>query len=263
MTQRTQTILAYSVATALFVCSGYLWTTVLLRHPPQWGAQPPEAKNRPLNVQDQLMVPASSEQPPLQIHASLGGETRTTATDKELLPERFASPEGQQHAAPAESDELLQWGIAQRNSLAIPSIALSVPVFQPDRTFWDRHDWATLEEQMQIGLLHGATAYPHSVLPGEQGVLIIAGHSSPPDHRAQGSAFGRIFERLTELRKGESVLVTDDEETFRYRVTDTMIVDAGSTDILRQEKDRSLLKLITCYPVGSDAKRFIVIAEKI
>ncbi|MFH0770992.1 MAG: sortase [Candidatus Peregrinibacteria bacterium] len=261
MTQRKQTILAYSVATMLFVCSGFLWSTVLGTPSVQWGMQPDRTASVLPLLQNPTVTSAIETtrtlRPTAADHAAASGEDDGVQDP----------PSGEEGSTPPtevsqEEDDLTHWGIERRFELTIPSLALRVPVYLPERTFWDRQDWAMLEEQMQIGLLHGAAAYPHSALPGEQGALIIAGHSSPPDDRAKGSAFGRIFERLSDLVRGDSVTISDHTLAFGYRVTGTMIVDAKSTDILRQETGKNLLKLITCYPVGSDAQRLVVIAEE-
>ncbi|MDD5026601.1 MAG: sortase [Candidatus Peribacteraceae bacterium] len=157
--------------------------------------------------------------------------------------------------------ELKQWGLSKRYELSIPSISLHASVYVPDRRYWDAQQWDLLEQQMQVGLLHGAAAYPHSVLPGGAGAVIIAGHSSPPNAQARLSAFGTLFARLPDLSVGDTVALLREGQTITYRVTGRSVVEATATEVLSQPDSGSMLKLITCYPIGTDAKRLIVTAE--
>lgn len=160
------------------------------------------------------------------------------------------------------SDER-QWGLTRMWSLSIPDLGIRAPVYLPSRTYWDAQKWELLEEQMQAGMQEGLVAYPHSVLPGKEGSLIIAGHSSPPNVRAEESNFGRIFERLPSIDNGSEILIEEGGTTFRYMVTETIIVSPEETSILSQQFDESILKLITCYPVGTTKDRLVVIAERV
>lgn len=174
--------------------------------------------------------------------------------------------EGEGHPAatvvsPVE-EEQAQWGLTRRYTLLIPSLHLAVPVFVPDARYWDIRDWDLLEKQMQVGLLYGVVAYPHSVAPGRRGNVILAGHSSPPTPRAEQSAFGRIFERLTDLVLHDRLVLQDGDTMVDYEVVDTSVVPAGDTSILAQQEKEGILKLITCYPVGATKNRLIIVARR-
>jgi LPXTG-site transpeptidase (sortase) family protein len=185
---------------------------------------------------------------------------------------RMLTEENIRHAAaPEEKEELStaiglnpdldRWEITERYRLSIPSLDVRAPVQWPSRRFWNSAEWTMLEEQMQIGLLHGVTAYPHSVAPGEEGALIIVGHSSPPTERAEESVFGAVFEMLPSVQIGEEIVLLVKGSAVTYRVTRKTVVPSSATDILRQESKKSILKLITCYPVGTTKNRLVVTAE--
>jgi len=159
--------------------------------------------------------------------------------------------------------ELRQWEIQHWLTLSIPKLNLRTGVLLPSRVYWDAKEWVMLEEQMQVGLLYGATAYPHSVAPGRRGALIIAGHSSPPNERAKESANGTIFAQLPSIGRGDEILVTARGETVTFRVRETAVVPQTATEILRQDYEQSVLKLITCYPVGTTKDRMVVLAERV
>ncbi len=183
----------------------------------------------------------------------------------QMLPQiHFAGSKASQADDREKRDELSQWEIREMAALSIPSLGIRSTVFLPSRRYWDARDWDTLERQMQVGLLYGVVSYPHAVLPGADGSIVIAGHSSPPSDRAQESRFGSIFAALPSIADHAEILLRTGSATVTYVVEDTMIVPAGNTEILTgSEVAGSVLKLITCYPVGSTKERFVVIAKKL
>lgn len=177
---------------------------------------------------------------------------------EEVLPEPEPSPEPVHASAPID-EELTQWELTPVWTIAIPSLGIRAPVLLPSMQNWSSRAWGILEEQMQIGLNHGTVAYPHSSAPGTNGNLIVAGHSSPPTRSAEQSAFGSVFARLPEIGIGEEIQVS----SARYVVQEKFVVSPQETSILEQQHDESILKLITCYPVGTTKERMIVLAKKI
>lgn len=159
--------------------------------------------------------------------------------------------------------ELDQWGITNWLSISIPSISVRAPIMYPEIKYWNAKEWDLLEEQMQVGLLHGATAYPHSTNPGLKGTMFVAGHSSPPHERAEESAYGQIFKNLSKINRGDKITVAGKGTIVTYEVIRTQVVSAKDTSILSQQKDKSMLKMITCHPVGSTKERFVVTAVKV
>jgi|TARA_Y100000310_G_scaffold345163_1_gene462304 LPXTG-site transpeptidase (sortase) family protein len=164
------------------------------------------------------------------------------------------------HAA---AGQLEQWGLSRAWSITIPSLGIRAPVLLPSMKNWTARAWDLLEEQMQIGLNHGAVAYPHSSGPGRKGNLIIAGHSSPPTESAAASEFGNLFEKLPGIQVGDEISIVTAGSPITYRVEEKTIVSPQMTSILEQQYDESILKLITCYPVGTTRDRMIVLAKRI
>ncbi len=162
---------------------------------------------------------------------------------------------------PALEDDMTSWELSPRYTIDIPSLRILAPILLPSRRYWDAKEWDLLEEQMQVGLHNGAVAYPHSVRPGQNGALIIAGHSSPPDEQAKQSAFGSLFALVPTIKMGERIVVKTGDQEVEYEVIATTIVPASDTSILKQDEDESILKLITCYPVGTTRERFVVTAR--
>ena len=131
----------------------------------------------------------------------------------------------------------------------------------PSMKYWSNRQWNLLEKQMQIGLLYGAVAYPHSSEPGGNGSLIVAGHSSPPNERASESEFADVFEKLPNLGVGNHIKITQNGKEYLYKVINTKVVPPSDTSILEQQDDEDIITLITCFPVGTTRDRFVVTAK--
>lgn len=167
------------------------------------------------------------------------------------------------HASAVTPSELDKWELSPVWNLRIPSLGIRTPVLLPSMKFWSVQAWDMLEEQMQVGLNHGAVAYPHSAAPGTVGSLIVAGHSSPPDEKSEASPYGHLFATLPDIAVGQDIEFVQGGEVVRYTVESKNVVSPQSTDILLQQNDESILKLITCYPVGTTKNRMIITAKKV
>lgn len=90
---------------------------------------------------------------------------------------------------------------------------------------------------------------------GTAGNCVIYGH------RLNG--YGRHFNRLDELQKGDSVVITTAEgECFRYTVTDSVVVKPEElTNKLSQYDAEKMLTLVTERGTGDNSHRLLVFAE--
>lgn len=194
--------------------------------------------------------------------ASEAGSSTSSDTTVSGMPAQTVSSEPDPSATSSSENELTQWQIRKAWGISIPSLGIRAPVYMPSMKFWSAKSWDMLEEQMQVGLRYGTVAYPHSVTPGAEGSLIIAGHSSPPSQREADTVFSRIFAALPSLRAGDAISVYDGAKTVQYVVDSSVVVSPEETSILEQSPGNgSVLKLITCYPVGTTRSRLLVTAR--
>ncbi|OCA82405.1 hypothetical protein A8F94_21105 [Bacillus sp. FJAT-27225] len=104
-------------------------------------------------------------------------------------------------------------------------------------------------ENMKYGAGHlTGTAYP-----GEAGNAAIAAHRS--------RSFGRMFNRLGELESGDSIVIKNKQQTYKYKVFKISIVTPVDTSVLRGNGDDRMLTLITCDPVDTATHRLIIHAK--
>lgn len=93
-----------------------------------------------------------------------------------------------------------------------------------------------------VGHLNG------SAFPGERGNAVLAAHRDT------------YFRALRRIRRGDEVILTTLDGTFRYRVESTLVVPPGRTDLIARTPD-ARLTLVTCYPfdwIGPAPERFVV-----
>ena len=111
----------------------------------------------------------------------------------------------------------------------------------------------------------------------ENGVAHLPGSSFPWSSGAQrnvylaahrlgyeGTGSRLIFYRLNRLTEGDEVVLEDrDGRKYRYRVTESFVVDPGEDWVTGQVVGRDMVTLQTCTPIPAYDKRLIVRADRI
>lgn len=124
----------------------------------------------------------------------------------------------------------------------IDSIDLSLPLYYGDT--------------LKI-LRYGVGHYAGSYFPGEGGSIIMPAHNNPG-----------IFNRLDEVKVGDTIVIEANYGTFTYKVTEYKVVNEKDLDAFPIQDEKELLIAYTCYPlhrrvVGRKTERYVVYAEKI
>lgn len=133
--------------------------------------------------------------------------------------------------------------------IEIPSIKLVTSIANPDST-----DVATLD----AALHDGAVRYPTSAKLGDEGNVIVFGHSSylPIVNNKAYKAFNEI----QKLSKDDQIMVVGETTTFVYAVESVRSANAGK-DGIPLTVTGSVLTLATCDSFGTPSDRFIVTAQ--
>lgn len=155
---------------------------------------------------------------------------------EELTGRRFASPEEIEAAQQeAEGHNLMAKGV-----LTIPTIDLKLPI---------------LNGTTKVDLRYGAGWFIESAELGQPGNCLIFGHRM--------KAYGKLFNRLDEMKVGDTVDVAD-METNLYTYTVVEISELEPKDVFKEvykRMDGRYLSLITCTPVGVGSHRLIIWCE--
>lgn len=113
----------------------------------------------------------------------------------------------------------------------------------------------TTRDVLDRGIGH----YVDTAMPGDVGNFAMAGHRT---------TYGKPFNRIAELKKGDVVLVETATEWFVYRVTGHEIVPPTQVSVLLpvpNEPDakatKATLTMTSCHPEFSARERYVVHAE--
>ena len=136
----------------------------------------------------------------------------------------------------------------KENGLEIPKIGISAPLIFVE-------PGGQVEKSLDSGTVH----FPDSVLPGEAGQTVILGHSAPagwPEIK-----YDWVFSRLTELEKGDEIIVYFNRKKFSYFVEQKIFLEKGEEIPENLTNSENSLVLISCWPPGKDIRRIAVIAN--
>lgn len=119
----------------------------------------------------------------------------------------------------------------------------------------DHTNQATYEAALEKGVAHAAV----SSYPGEQGNSFLFAHSNT-SLRTQRTR-NTHFYLLPKLESGDHILIDRDGVRYVYQVTGAKVVDPQEVEYLTQFSPTTTLTLMTCYPLGTSLKRYLVFAS--
>ena len=138
----------------------------------------------------------------------------------------------------------------KENSLEIPKIGILVPLVFPN---------GSQEADLQAALKTGVIHFPDSALPGERGVVIILGHSAPPNWPRIN--YDWVFNEIDKLESGDEIILHFNHRKYVYKTAAGKILERGGEIPAEWFSDgKSSLVLLSCWPPGKDYKRYGVAA---
>lgn len=169
---------------------------------------------------------------------------RASAFDGSVVKPRGVSPEERVRRLAALFGEELERG-GPIGRLRIPAIEMNRTVQHGVR------GPQSLDPDGDRALLrNGPVHYGNTPLPGAGEPFAVSGHRT---------TYGAPFNRLGELREGDSILMDTPYARFRYVVKKTSVVEPSDTGVLL---DRGYgLVLTTCTPMYSSSHRLIIWAQ--
>lgn len=137
------------------------------------------------------------------------------------------------------------------NTLVIPKINASSPLIYNVDPF--------TKSVYQDALKNGVAHAKGTSLPGEDGTVFLFAHSS--GNPWELTRYNTVFLRLSELERGDSILLYANNTTYEYTVAEKKEVWPQEVSYLKEVSDENILILQTCTPIGTDLKRLLVFAE--
>ncbi len=114
-------------------------------------------------------------------------------------------------------------------------------------------------DELDRVLLAGAARYPTSALLGQEGTVLLFGHSSSLPV-VRNMAY-KTFNGIQNLQKGEVISVFAGDKEYRYAVTGVRVADANE-DVIELVQTGKHLTLVTCNnSFATKTKRYVVTAQ--
>jgi LPXTG-site transpeptidase (sortase) family protein len=135
----------------------------------------------------------------------------------------------------------------------IPKINAEIPVVYDVKTIND----AAVENALESGVVH----YADTALPGQDGNLVIVGHSS--NNIFNKGRYKFAFVLLSRLENGDTFYLTKDGKRYTYQVYKKQIVKPTDVSVLGSTDKPATATLITCDPPGTSTNRLVVVGEQI
>lgn len=101
----------------------------------------------------------------------------------------------------------------------------------------------------------GAGHFAETDLPGEIGNCVLAGHRS--------YTYGKLFNRLGEIKEGDIFQIDFRGETFEYKVYKIHIIEPSDFSVLNRNNSDKILTLITCHPPRVNTHRLVIHALQV
>ncbi len=119
----------------------------------------------------------------------------------------------------------------------------------------------TYEKALNTALAHfKSTSLPLSNVNNNS---VIYGHSASPNYGPKPSDPYVGFSFLPDLKVGDDIIIEMNGTTYKYKMYKSKIVDPSDTSIITGTKGKKTLTLFTCYPLGSNAQRYVAIARPV
>src|SRR3989344_9240873 len=120
--------------------------------------------------------------------------------------------------------------------------------------FQSSSDLAVLNESLLKGVVH----FPKSAFPGQDGTVLIFGHSTTK-LPAKNKNYA-VFNHLKDLERGDVVKIQSGDQEYRYSVLSVVLKKASEAEIDLESATPKLI-LSTCNVLGRKEERFVVEAE--
>lgn len=143
--------------------------------------------------------------------------------------------------------------IGDEPEILIPKINVEIPVVYGVNTIE--------ESDVQNALEDGVVHYADTARPGENGNVVVVGHSS--NNIFNQGKYKFAFVLLSRLENGDTFYLQKDGKRYTYQVYKKTVVSPSDVSVLGATDKAATATLITCDPPGSTANRLIVVGEQI
>jgi sortase A len=135
----------------------------------------------------------------------------------------------------------------------IPKINVEIPVvYDPAAT-----NDTVIQKDLEQGVVH----YAGTASPGQDGNLVIVGHSS--NNIFNPGKYKFAFVLLHQLEPGDTFYLLKDGKRYTYQIYKRQVVSPDDVSVLGAMDKPATATLITCDPPGTSNNRLVVTGEQI
>jgi len=144
-----------------------------------------------------------------------------------------------------------------QNRVIVPSIGKNIPLIdiKNKNISWEKELNSIFNKELENGIIR----YPGSAKPGDTWNSFIFGHSS--NFPWMKWDYNEVFALLWELKIGDEIIVYYNQEKYTYVIKEQNVIKPGDVSILKRDKNKKELTLMTCWPIGTTLNRLIVTWE--
>ena len=165
----------------------------------------------------------------------------------------FISPSRTVSDTPIIVDPTAGNAVGPENKVIIPKINVEVPVV---------YDVPGISEKdLQSALERGVVHYPQSPVPGQNGNVVVVGHSS--NNIFNHGKYKFAFVLLSKLEEGDTFMLNYGGQRYVYKIYSKKIVKPSDVSVLGPTDKLATATLITCDPPGTALNRLVIIGEQI
>lgn len=168
--------------------------------------------------------------------------------------ERFIAPFIQPSRSVTNTPIISENAISNPNpEIIIPKINVELPVVYGMDSI--------VEQDVQKALENGVLHYADTPLPGQNGNVVIIGHSAV--NLFVSGHYKFAFTLLRKLDNGDTIYLQKDGKRYTYQIYKKQTVKPTDVGVLGPAEKPSTVTLITCDPPGLNVNRLVVVAQQI
>ncbi len=145
------------------------------------------------------------------------------------------------------------------NRIIIPKIAKNVPLLdiKNQKVEWPKQ----LENIFMKELENWVIRYPWSTKPGRPGNTFIFGHSS--NFPWIKWDYNDVFALLDKVSYWDKIIMYYNQKKYIYEIREKRVIKPWDVSVLKRNKNKDELTLMTCWPIWTTLNRLIVTWELI
>lgn len=143
------------------------------------------------------------------------------------------------------------------NRLFIPAIWVDAPIIDINSVSEER----LKHGQFDAELFSWVVKYPSTPEPWHKGNTLIFGHTSY--YRWKKNPYGEVFAKIYDLKNWDVIKVAWKWQLYEYEIVESKVVKPSEVDATyMQYTNGEYITLMWCYPIGTDSRRWLIIAKR-